>query len=173
MLRHIWYLLFGPKQQELRLPGEGKVFVIDRQSISPRLAADAEVTGDALGPTDMENVPTKDLIELCEGYWNTLSEPLDRPLAEAYPEIADGYSQYVRAINELSMRGPELLPWALDTLNHSEYDAREQAAFFLGQLGKRNQLGHQRSAAIDGLCRLAMRSVIDDCKETEANSAAV
>lgn len=167
MLGRIWKLLFRPKPETPMM-----VHARDRSSV--RLAVDCKVSGDQTEATGLEDAPAEELMVLCDTYWEQLSEPRNESLTDAFTQAAtDRYNEYVNAINELSTRGPEILPWALDRVTHPDYDAREQAAFLLGQLGARKQLGDQLDASVERLCELATRSVQEDNKEIQANTAAV
>ena len=152
----------------------GEMIVLSRDHLSPRLAIDAQVSGDQPPPTDMDNISSQELMDLCDAFWEQLSKPQTGSFAGAFtPEARSQYKDYVNAVNELSTRGREILGWAMSRLTHPEYDAREQAAFLIGQLGARHQLGEQLSMAIDQLSQLAVRPVEEDGKETQANSAAI
>jgi len=156
MFRRMWNVLFSGNQS------------------TTRLAVDAEVSGDQPGPTGLEGASSQELMDVCDAYWKQLAEPPTGSLSDAFTREARAqYNNYVNAINELSTRGPEILAWATSRLTHPEYDAREQAAFLLGQLGARNQLGGQLDTTVDQLSQLATRSVVEDGKECQANTAAV
>jgi HEAT repeat protein len=175
MFRRIWNALFRRKPESSIIVRSDDVVVISgNQSATTRLAVDAEVSGDQPGTTGLEDASSQELMDVCDAYWKQLAEPSTGSLADAFtPEAAARYDSYVNAINELSTRGPEILTWATSRLAHPEYDAREQAAFLVGQLGARNQLGDQLETTIDQLSELATRSVVEDGKETQANTAAV
>lgn len=139
-----------------------------------RLAIDAEIEGKEIGPTGFERRPVVELIAICDGYWNSILVPNFGALKDQTSIDPGGsYSRYVDAINELGRRGPEILDWVIARLRHPTYEAREMAAWVLGELGSRNQLGEKHQIVIDELTWLATRSIEDDTKEAQANNAAL
>jgi hypothetical protein len=147
MLRQVWARLF-PKSPT-----------------ATRLACDAEVSGDVVASTGYEQEPATKLMALCDSYWDSFANPDagNRP----------PYAQYVNAVNELARRCREIMPWARARLKHREYDAREQAAFLLGELAQRGQIQDELAGVIAELSELAIRPVQEDGKEAQANTAAV
>jgi hypothetical protein len=111
---------------------------------------------------------------ICDAHWEWLAEPRAGPPDDASAAKAGKrYKKYVNAVNELGRRGPEIRSWARARLQHQEYDAREQAAWLIGQLGGRGQLGDQLVSIAQELCDLAVRPIEMDSKEVQANTAAV
>jgi HEAT repeat protein len=163
MFRRLWQKLFGetpaskPRQRPARLP-------IDADAArAPRAAS------------SVQKVSSQNLMAVCDAYWTALGQPRTGTLAESLSSEKENrkYNVYVEAITELSTRGPEILEWAGARLKHPEYDAREQAAFLLGELGARAQLGERRDAVVKALCNLAVRPKVEDGKELQANAAAL
>jgi HEAT repeat protein len=116
----------------------------------------------------LAKVSVSQLTGVCDAYWASLTQPPRRGIAR--PD----YSEYVQALNELANRDREIVPWVFCCLDRLEYDAREQAAFLLGELARRGELdADQLTAAIEGLTRMAKRPWQEDAKELQANSAAV
>ena len=152
MFRQLWARLFG------------------RPRTAARLACDAEVSGHAVAATGYELATATKLMALCDNYWDSFADP-HRALSP--DDIGLRYAQYVNAVNELARRGREILPWARARLKHSEYDAREQAAFFIGERALRGQLQDELTGVISELSELAVRPVEEDGKEAQANTAAV
>jgi hypothetical protein len=148
MLRQVWARLF-PKSPT-----------------ATRLACDAEVSGDAVASTGYEYEFATKLMALCDSYWDSFANPR---VGSSRPP----YAQYVNAVNELARRGREIMPWARARLKHPEYDAREQAAFLLGELAQRGQLQDELAGVVAELSELAIRPVQEDGKEAQANTAAV
>lgn len=142
-----------------------------RQRAGPaRLLCDSQLTGQTIISSGLEKTATSELMRMCDRYWDSLSEV---PSTASMEEIRRQYSAYVNAVNELSKRGREILAWARLRLDHREYDAREQVAFLIGELARLNQLRDDLSVVIEELSKLAVRPMEDDCKELQANSAAV
>lgn len=120
------------------------------------------------------DAPVEMLTAICDEYWNSFLDDSDvAPEDTSSTSSVRDYKQYLNAIKELGARGPEMLDWAIARVRHAGYDAREQAAFLLGELASRSQLGEKRDTVIDELTWLATRSIEDDTKEAQANSAAV
>jgi PBS lyase HEAT-like repeat len=109
-------------------------------------------------PPDMNALSSEKLMVICDRFW--------------YPGTGD-YGEFVLAYNVLATRGPEIRDWCRRLLTHPDYEAREPGAFLLGQLGFRKQLGDAVEAVIAELGALTRRPVEDDCKETQAISAAI
>lgn len=111
---------------------------------------------------------------ICDDYWERLAEPRSGPMDdESAAKAGKQYGRYVNAVNELGRRGPEIRSWARARLQHQEYDAREQAAWLIGQLGGRGQLGDELAPIAEELSELATRSIEGENKEVQANTAAV
>jgi len=113
-------------------------------------------------------------MQICDAYWERLAQPPDGSLEDAFSEEAmQRYNEYVSAVNELGRRGSDVLEWACSHLNHPEYDAREQAAFLVGEIIARDDVDEPTDVVIDALSKLAMRPVEEDNKEAQANSSAL
>lgn len=164
MFRRIWNSVFGrrPKSTVIHL------------STEQMPASSAEVAGTEAQPSGFTETPVDTLTAICDAYWNSFLDDSNVAPEDAFStsSVRD-YNQYVNAINELSVRGPEILDWAIARVRHVGYDAREQVAWLLGALASKNQLGEKRQTVIDELTWLATRSIEDDTKEAQANSAAV
>lgn len=167
MFRRLWNSLFGRQPKSI-------VVHVPRENIPVRRASDAEISGDETQSTGMADMSVASLTAICDAYWDRLINGPHVPPQDAFSasEVST-YNQYVQAMNELGTRGPEILEWAIARVRHSEYDAREQAAWLLGELATRNQLGDKKPSAIDELTWLATRSVEEDTKEAQGNTAAV
>jgi hypothetical protein len=122
-------------------------------------------------PASMQKKSTQDLMAICEAQWTYHTDPNAVRRSEA--ENSRHYRAYVKALNELNERGPEILDWCRAHLQHADYDAREQAAFFLGQLGRRRQLGDKEALVIAELGELIRRPIEEDNKEMQAVDAAI
>lgn len=139
-----------------------------RKFAPPRLACDAEVSDDSTAPSPFALASVPQLTGICDAYWTSLTQPCESAA------VRTEYAQYVHAVNELSKRGREISPWVFSRLEHPEYDAREQAAFLLGELARRGELdANQLSSAIEKLSRMATRRWREDTKEVQANTAAI
>jgi HEAT repeat protein len=107
----------------------------------------------------------------CDKYWDGLSAIHDERNAD---RVRLEYAHYVSAVNELSRRGREVLEWARLRLEHKEYDAREQAAFFVGELARCGKISSEELPdLIEALSKLALRPWREDTKEAQANTAAI
>lgn len=163
MFRRLWQKLFGKPTSSNSIQQ------------SARLAIDADAAGTTRGTGSLQQVPARKLTAVCDSYWEALARPREGTLADAVSS-ADGtraYNDYVSAINELANRGPEILQWAAARLMHPESDAREQAAFLVGEIAARHEVGENRDQIVKSLCKLAIRPMEEDGKEVQANSAAL
>jgi HEAT repeat protein len=110
------------------------------------------------------------LTAICETYWDSLDFS-SKSTSQADAPVQ--YQSYRRAVEKLSTHGEEIRDWARRMLGHRRYDAREQAAYLLGQLGARGELGDAEDAIIDELDELAHWDIAHDGKERQAIDAAV
>lgn len=165
MLRELWKRLISrrPKSKVIYLSGE---------HIPARRGSSAEIEGVEPPFSGLEDVSSDRLMSICDSYWDSLGK--DAHFEDAFsPGALVGYNEYVSAINELGKRGMEIWSWAVARIHHSEYDAREQAAWLIGELGARGELKEQLDQAIGELSWLATRQWGDETKEVQANTAAV
>jgi hypothetical protein len=168
--------------------GTGPVgHVVNRspKHIPVRCACDAEIAGDPAEPTGLGDVPVTELMGICEGYWGFLARPARPEVRDSAEkagaivtemlskEFAERYDRYVRAVNELGNRGAEIRDWARRHLLHPDYEAREMAAWWIGQLGARGQLADVVGDVIEELRTLANRPVGGEPKERQAIDAAI
>ena len=158
-----------------------------REPIFARFDRNAEIAAERMEATGFENSGVDELVAICRDYWDYLARPVERPAAssaeltqtimnEFTSRTAEGtrrYNRYVAAVNELGRRGPEIRDIARGLLRHPEYEAREQAAFWLGELGARGELEEPISDVIDELGVLAFREVGEEVKERQAIDAAI
>lgn len=84
----------------------------------------------------VKDLSTQQLTAICDAYWNDLSN-------DVAPTNA---IQHSFALKELCTRGSEMREWARGLLTHTEYYAREQGAFLLGELGRRGLLADAKNA---------------------------
>ena len=111
---------------------------------------------------------------ICDAYWNSFLEQSDVAPEDAFSQSSvRDTNRYVHAINELANRGPAIVDWAIARLRHPGYDAHEQAAWLVGELGSQGHLGEVRESVIEELNWLASRPIEEDTKEAQANTAAV
>ena len=152
-----------------------------------RFDRNAEISGGRMEATGFEGTAIDELVAICQDYWDYPLRPAERPTAssaelaraimsELKSRTSEGtkrYNRYVAAVNELGRRGPEIRDIARGLLRHPEYEAREQAAFWLGELGARGELEEPISDVIDELGVLAHREVGEEVKERQAIDAAI
>jgi hypothetical protein len=184
MLRRFLARLFRPRSARADVPG-GRVIHLSQGKASVRRACDAEVKGKGVEPTGLEHVSIEELEKRCDDYWDYLAQPkcteiedpVERSRAimerEFSREATERYDGYVRAVNELGRRGPEIRDWARLRLKHPDYEAREMAAWWIGQLGARGQLEGVVEEVIGELRVLVNRPVGEENKERQAIGAAV
>jgi hypothetical protein len=137
-----------------------------------RLNVDADVANSKRDPPELDNVSSQTLMKICDDYWSWLAQPMVHTTA-GVAEAKERYRNHVLAVNQLSLRGPEILDWAGARVAHDDYDAREQAAFLIGEVARRHPLGDRLGAVVRALSQLAVRPVSLDCKEAQANHGAV
>jgi hypothetical protein len=168
------YLGNGPIPRELLPEGMEGVFVIPRDDATApvSLQSDAAVRGE-VAETAPDDVPTGELMAICERYWSGLNQDSDMTNPEAWRAFHGVYNQYVRALNALGNRGPDVRDWARSLLTHPEYDAREQGAWLLGELGSKGQLDPPVRSVIEELGMLIDRPIEEDSKERQAIDAAI
>jgi hypothetical protein len=151
----------------------------EKQAVQPiSLRRDANLRGE---PTEeaSDGIPTSELMAICEQFWEHLSLPPNPEAPQMFTtpfpeEFTRRYNEYVRAVNALGNRGPEVRDWARRLLVHAEYDARETGAWLLGELGRKGQLGDMVETVVDELAILIDRPFDDDPpKEAQAITAAV
>jgi hypothetical protein len=164
----------GPIPRELLPAGIERVFVIPRDDgrVPVSLQSDADVRRE-VAETAPDDIPTSDLMAICERYWNGLNQNSDVTSPAAWRAFGRVYDEYVRALNALGNRGPEVRDWARSLLTHPEYDARECGAWLLGKLGSKGQLAPWVQSVIDELAVLIDRPIENDCKERQAIDAAI
>jgi hypothetical protein len=136
-----------------------------------RLHADADAANGPREESRLADVSTQELMDRCDAYWEWIGQPKSEKSSGVDTKFR--YGQYVAAVNELATRGPDSAHWAAERLTHAETDAREQAAFLLGEVGSQHLLGSRRDAIVAALSKLATRPVSNDSKEAQANTAAV
>jgi PBS lyase HEAT-like repeat len=136
-----------------------------------RLNADADAAKEPRDANRLAEVPTQELMDRCDAYWEWLGRP--RSEKSSGVDARSRYGEYVAAVNELATRGPDIVDWATLRLTHAEFDSREQAAFLLGEISGQHPLGPRLDAVVAALSTLATRPVSDDSKEAQANTAAV
>jgi HEAT repeat protein len=112
------------------------------------------------------------LCGLCDDYWNSFQPGRREAIGEDVFVIRHS-GVVVHAINLLSRRGSEILEWALARLRHPDYDAREHAAYLLGELAERGHLGEQLATVTEELAALVTRPWEEDTKEVQANTSAL
>ncbi len=163
----------------------GRVITLSKDQLGVRQWRDAEITGDDFEATGLEDASNETLMRICEDYWLYLNQPRFEEIKDAVERanaiFDEGFSAestqrrktYTCATNELGARGSEILDWARQQLAHPDYEARAMAAWWIGQLGNRDQIGSDVEDVIDELCTLANRPVGEECKEIEANVAAI
>jgi hypothetical protein len=134
---------------------------------------DADLRGETVEAA-LDTIPTQELIAICEQYWNQSAQSPEQGSKISPAVYRDRYSTYVRAVNALSIRGPEMRDWASRLLGHPDYDARETAAFLVGELGARGQLGEAVNNVINELGALINRPFEHDPpKEAQAIDVAI
>ncbi|HEX4071563.1 MAG TPA: HEAT repeat domain-containing protein, partial [Planctomycetaceae bacterium] len=136
-----------------------------------RLHADADAAKAPRDANRLADVATQELMDRCDAYWEWLGQPNSEKPSGA--DAKSRYGEYVAAINEMASRGPDVVDWAAARLAHAEFDAREQAAFLLGEVANRHPLGPRLDAVVAALSEMTRRPVSDDSKEAQANTAAV
>jgi hypothetical protein len=165
--------MFGWLRKRLkRAQPVSTVIYLRPDQIPARHAYNADVEGAKVLPTGCEQLSSEALMQICDKYWYSLSNP-ERPDDAFSPPALHNYNQYVNAGNELGTRGSEILPWSLARIRHDDYFAREMAAWLIGKLGLRGELGEQLDHAVHELSWLATRKWVDDTKESVANTLAV
>ena len=87
-----------------------------------RLNVDADAANSKRRPAELDDVSTQTLTEICDDHWSWLAQPRTQTPA-VIAEAKKRYRNYVVAVNQLSLRGPEILDWAYARLAHDEYDA--------------------------------------------------
>jgi hypothetical protein len=137
-----------------------------------RLNIDADVANAKRDPPELDNVSSQTLMGICDDYWSWLAQPWVQSTARV-AEAKERYRNYVLAVNQLSLRGPEILDWAGARLAHDDYDARERSAFLIGEVARRHPLGDRLGAFVRALSQLAVRPCVLDAKEKQANHVAV
>jgi hypothetical protein len=118
----------------------------------------------------LDGASTDTLQSLCDGYWNSF---LDEEKSDDDSTVIRDGNIPIRALEILKMRGAEVLPWARERLTHRGYDAREHAAWLIGELAAKGLLGSERDAVAKQLAELATRPWEEDPKEIQANDSAV
>lgn len=114
--------------------------------------------------TQFDKMSTEELMKLCEAYWQrNHSATFNGP----------DYNSFVMAMNELGNRGPAILPWARSLLKSSDYEVRETAGWWIGELGARGELGSDADSVLDDLSEAALRHVVEDNKEIQAVEVAI
>lgn len=110
------------------------------------------------------------LMDLCDDYWNSFLEPD----GDMMPTIRDR-DVVTRSLEILGLQNlePATLSWARARLKHPGYDAREDAASFIGNLAQRNWLGKEKDPIAQELVTLAVTPWLEDPKETQASTAAI
>jgi hypothetical protein len=162
----------GPVPRELLPEGIGRVIEISRDALPIHHRRNADLRGEA-AETAPDDVPTSELMAICERYWNLLHQDSDLTSPEAWRKSVGVYNEYVRALNALGNRGPVVRDWARGLLTHPEYDARECGAWLLGELGSKGQLDPWVRSVIDELAVLIDRPIDEDTKERQAIDAAI
>lgn len=185
MLRHILNYFRRSASSKVAVRSAGRVITLSPEHIGPRRSCDAEIARADFEPTGLEDAPQETLVRICEEYWACLNQPpfeeIKDPAERVNAMIDEALSTegtqrrntYVLATNELGARGSEILEWARRQLSHPDYEAREMAAWWIGQLGTRDQLGSDVEEVIDELGALANRPVGEENKERQAIDGAV
>jgi hypothetical protein len=162
---------------ELRglLPEGAKITVISTDDLDAPVShqRDADLRAE-VADSAPDSIPTRDLMATCERYWSRLGQGSAAINQETWRAFRPRYNEYVRALNALGNRGPEVRDWARGLLVHPGSDARESGAWLLGALGSKGQLGEAVEAVIDELAALIDRPFEEDFpKEGQAIDAAI
>ncbi|QDU31459.1 hypothetical protein ETAA8_66170 [Anatilimnocola aggregata] len=136
-------------------------------------ATPAEIANDRILRGDIPKLTTQELTRVCEEYWAQFPDPTIEVDTAAKPPLPVSSGRYWSAVAELRGRGPEIINWVCSSLSHSNYDARELAATFIGDFAERNELGPARQEAEDALVACAIRVPQYDGKEAQANDVAL
>jgi HEAT repeat protein len=149
------------------------VISTDDLEVPVSLRSDAGLRGEVEDAAP-DSIPTHDLMTICQRYWSNLAQGSGAIDQESWRALRVRYNEYVRAVNALGNRGPEVRDWARGLLVRPEYDARETGAWLLGELGRKEQLGEMIETVIDELGALIDRPFEDDFpKEAQAIDAAI
>ncbi len=164
-----------PPELQGLIPEGAKITVISTDNLDAPVShqRDADRRAEAADSAP-DSIPTRELMATRDRYWSRLAQDSAALDQETWRAFRVRYNEYVRALNALGNRGPEVRDWARGLLVHPEYDARESGAWLLGALGSQGQLGEAVESVIDELAALIDRPFEDDFpKEAQAINVAI